>query len=158
MSWSLQLQKGDLVTSASRLGQVTGGNKLSQDLRCAVLERRGTDPAHRTFGSLIDGGYDDSGNWTESLIGDDDIDYVVAHVDAELRRLAAEHQARQVKRAQEDRYAYGESTLTNNELLGAITAIDFVRAQDKLMVTVHVQTGIGEKFAIDVPVSIPGDL
>ncbi len=157
MSWSLQLSHdGDLVTRGTQLAQVTNQQKLVQDLRCAILERRGTDDMHRTFGSLIDGGYDERGNWYEGMIAtDDDIEYIVAQVDSELRRIAADHQARQVVRSQNDRYTYGESTLNNAELLESVTDIHFVQAEDKLMVTVYLKTAVGQPFTINLPISIP---
>lgn len=152
MSWSLKLRHGDLVTDGAQLGQVTGAAKLVQDLRCAILERRGHDDMHPSFGSLIDGGYDDNGQWVESMIGEDDIELVVLRVETDLRRLMYEHQNRQVNRSQADRQKYGISTLDKDELLYSVVSVNFQQAQDKLMVNVLIKTGNGQVFDIAVPV------
>jgi hypothetical protein len=151
MSWSLKLRNGDLVTDGAKLDQVTGAAKLVQDLRCAILEKRGTDDLHRDFGSLIDGGYDDQGNWVDSTIGEIDIDFAVLQIESDLRRIMAKHQQTQVARSKRDRKTYGQSTLDNDELLYAVEGIDFTQAQDKLMVNVLIQTGTGQQFNIAVP-------
>lgn len=151
MSWSLQLRHGDLVTDGASLAQVTGWSKLTQDLRCAILERRGHDDMHPTFGSLIDGGYDDAGNWIQSLIGEDEIDFVVLSVETDLRRIMAEHQQRQVARAKDDRYVYGQSTLDPAEMLLEVNDIEFTQVGDELLVNVHIQNGTGNTYSISVP-------
>jgi hypothetical protein len=151
MSWSLKLRNGDLVTDGAKLDQVTGASKLVQDLRCAILEKRGTDDLHRDFGSLIDGGYDDKGNWVDSTIGEIDIDFAVLQIESDLRRIMALHQQRQVARSKRDRQTYGQSTLDNDELLYSVEGIGFTQAQDKLMVNVLIQTGTGQQFNIAVP-------
>lgn len=151
MSWSLKLRNGDLVTDGAKLDQVTGAAKLVQDLRCAILEKRGTDDLHRDFGSLIDGGYDDKGDWVDSTIGEIDIDFAVLQIESDLRRIMAMHQQKQVARSKRDRQTYGQSTLDNDELLYAVEGVDFTQAQDKLMVNVLIQTGTGQQFNIAVP-------
>lgn len=154
MSWSLRLRHGDLVCEGSSLGQVTNQQKLVQDLRCAILEKRGMDNAHPRFGSILNGGFNDKGKWVDTIIGEDDIDFVVAQVEAELRRIGTEHQISQAARAKEDRYIYGESTLNNAELLASIDNINFVQAEDKLLVTVFLKTGADQPISIDIPISI----
>lgn len=156
MTWSLRLQNGDLSTEGARLGQVTGGQKLVQDLRCALLERRGLDDLHPSFGSLIDGGVDEFGQETPSLIGSVDWERAVTRVEGEIRRIASDHQARQVARAENDRHRYGESTLSNSELLLSVRGVEMTQAQDKLMVRVGLETASGEQFSVDVPITDTG--
>lgn len=153
MSWSLQLRNGDLALSGNRLGQVTGAPKLVQDLRCAILEPRGTDDAHPKYGSLIDGGRDDKGNEVRSLIGESDWDLIALRIESEIRRIGSDHQQRQIERAKRDRFTYGQSTLVNDELLADIEHIDMFQAQDRLLVSVTVKTGQNQTFTIDVPIS-----
>lgn len=152
MSWSLELRNGDLTISGARLGQTTGSNKLVQDLRCAILEPRGHDDMHPSFGSLIDGGIDEAGREVASIIGTDRWEFAALQIQSEIRRIAALHQARQTERAKADRLAYGESTLENAELLYQVSNIDMVQAQDRLLVTVTLQNGRGEQFSFDVPI------
>lgn len=153
MSWSLELRNGDLTLSGAHLGTVTGGQKLAQDLRCAVLEQRGNDDMHTTFGSTIDGGRDPSGIEVQSVIGNSDWDYVSLRIQSEIQRLASEHQQRQLTRAQNDRYAYGASTLDNSELLVSVRSINMFQAQDTLIVQVELQTGSGQITPISIPVA-----
>src|SRR6476661_2816084 len=99
MSWSLALRNGDLAISGRSLGQTTGPSKLVQDLRCALLEPRGFDDLHPTFGSLIDGGQDEFGNQVAPLIGSTNWELAVLRIESEIRRIAADHQRRQLERA-----------------------------------------------------------
>jgi hypothetical protein len=153
MSWSLQIRNGDLALNGASLGQVTGTQKLVQDLRCAILEPRGHDDLHPTFGSLIDGGIDDSGREATSLVASSNAEYVAMRVSAEVRRIATEHQARQLARSQNDRYIYGKTTLDNSELLVNITSINFTQVQDSLFAQVELQVGSGPAITIDIPLA-----
>lgn len=156
MSWSLQIRNGDLALGGAQFGQVTGQAKLAQDLRCAILEQRGHDDMHRGFGSLIDGGYDDFGEYQESVVGSSDWQRVALRVEAEIRRICGEHQARQLERARQDRYQYGQSTLSPDELLLQVSRIDMQQAQDRLLVTVSIITGNGNHVTLNVPVDATG--
>jgi hypothetical protein len=154
MSWSLQTRGGDLVISGARLGQSFGGQKLVQDLRAALLEHRGNDDMHPSFGSLIDGGIDDSGNEVASLIGTVDWDFAALRIDSEIRRITSDHQRQQAQRARNDRTTYGESTLTNDELLVEVQNVDMTRSLDKLLVQITVSTGTNQTATIDLPLNL----
>lgn len=153
MSWSLELRNGDLTVGGARLGQATGPQKLVQDLRCALLEHRGHDEFHPEYGSLIDGGVDEYGVEAPSIIGQDDWSRVTMRVEAEIRRICLSHQQTQVLRAKADRVIYGESTLTNDEVLLAVESVEMQQAEDKLMVRVTLNTGDEQPVIIDVPVA-----
>lgn len=152
MSWSLQLRNGDLTLGGTSLGQTVGGNKLVQDLRCALLERRGHDVSHLTYGSLLDGGLDDFGVEQPSLIGTNDWNRIALRVEAEIRRISRVHQGAQLERARQDRLTYGESTLDPQELLLQIQDIKMIQAQDKLMVSVSLVTGNHQTITINTPI------
>jgi hypothetical protein len=154
MSWSLQLRNGDLTVEGAKLGQVTGSNKLIQDLRCALLEARGSDDLHPKFGSLIDGGINDEGQPVPSVIANTNWELAALRIETEIRRIAAEHQRRQLTRAQSDRRTYGESTLSNTELLAEISGIQMFQAQDKLLVQVSLRLGDHQTRTIDIPLPI----
>jgi hypothetical protein len=153
MSWSLHLRNGDLALGGTRLGQVTGAQKLVQDLRCALLEPRGWDDAHPTYGSLLDGGRDDNGIEVASIVGTSNWERIALRVEGEIRRITALYQRMQLARAQQDRYTYGESTLSPDELLLNVTAVNMYQAQDTLLVRVTLQTGTGLATQIDIPIS-----
>lgn len=151
MSWSLQLRNGDLTVGGARFGQVTGGQKLIQDLRCALLEHKGNDPDHPEWGSVLDGGVD-NGIEIPSLIGSTNWQYIVLAVQSEIRRVAAAHQNRQLARTKQDRYTYGESTLTPDELLVEVESVDCFQAQDTLLVQVTLKTGTGTTSTLNIPI------
>jgi hypothetical protein len=153
MSWSLQIRNGDLALNGASFAQVSGGQKLVQDLRCEILERRGNDDLHPSFGSLIDGGIDESGREATSLIASNNADYVAMRVTAEIRRIASSLQARQLERAQNDRYVYGKSTLDNGELLINISGIRFTQIQDSLYAQVDLQVGSGQAVTLAIPLA-----
>jgi hypothetical protein len=152
MSWSLEINNGDLTTPGARLGQVAHGAKLVQDLRCALLERRGNDDMHPTFGSMIDGGRDEFGNEVQSIIGTHQWDFIAMRVEGEVRRICAEHQQRQLDRAKADRLTYGESTLGNDELLIRIGNFSMTQAQDRLLVQITLETGSGS-HVLNIPIT-----
>src|SRR4051794_27221905 len=99
MSWSLELRGGDLAIGGASYGVVTNQAKLVQDLRCAILERMGTDPDHPGYGSLIDGGRL-NGVEQESVIATDDWDVAVLTVEGEIRRIVDLYQKMQIARSE----------------------------------------------------------
>lgn len=153
MSWSLEIKNGDLALRGASLGQVTGGQKLVQDLRCAILESRGHDDHHPEFGSLIDGGTDESGQDVASVVASSNINYVTMRVQSEIRRIATAQQRRQLARSQADRYTYGSSTLDNGELLVNVAGIEMTQIQDTLLVRVNLQVGNGQTVSLNIPVN-----
>jgi hypothetical protein len=135
------------------MGQITGPAKLVQDLRCALLTKRGEVEFHPSFGSLIDGGRSEAGDEVTSIIGSSDWARIGLRVEGEIRRIAADYQNRQLARAQQDRYTYGESTLSNDELLLEIHDIAMLQNQDALFVRVTLTTGTGQEIPLDIPVT-----
>jgi hypothetical protein len=152
MSWSLQLRNGDLALGQARYGTVTGHTKLTQDLRCHLLERMGTDPTHPSFGSTLDGGRLEDGTEIPSLIGRMDFNRVILEVEAEIRRIERAHQDRQLARIESDKFTYGRPTLLPSEILVAVSDIQFAQVADTLMVRVTLQTGNETEQTIDVAV------
>lgn len=150
MSWSLQLRGGDLVIDGSSFGTVSHQNKLVQDLRCAILERMGTDEDHPWFGSLIDGGRL-NGKEQASIIATDDWDVAVLAVESEIRRIVDQYQKQQIARSERDRSVYGKPTLVPGELLMAVSNIEFYQAQDNLLCRVGLVTGADAEITINVP-------
>jgi hypothetical protein len=150
MSWSLQLRAGDLVIGGSSFGQVTGQNKLVQDLRGWILERMGTDEDHPWFGSLIDGGRL-NGEEQASIIATDEWDVAVLAVEGEIRRIVDDYQKQQIIRTEQDRTSYGKPTITPSELLMGISNIQFFQAQDNLLCRVTLVTGADGELTVNVP-------
>jgi hypothetical protein len=138
------------VIGGSSFGTVTNQNKLVQDLRCAILERMGTDEDHPWFGSLIDGGRL-NGTEQPSIIATDDWDVAVLAVEGEIRRIVDQYQKQQIIRTERDRTNYGKPTLTPAELLMGIGNIQFFQAQDNLLCRVTLTTGADSELSINVP-------
>lgn len=151
MSWSLQLRRGDLTLGGSSYGTVTGADKLVQDLRCALLEPFGYDEMHRDFGSVLDGGVMDGVEY-KGPIGRTDFESVRNEIEIEIRRVAREHQRSQINRSNRDINKYGNSTLTNRELLRSISSIDTVQINDIVFVRVSLSLGDTDR-TIDIPLS-----
>lgn len=152
MSWSLQIANGDLAFNGNDLSTVTGSDKLVQDLACCILEPMGTDDMHPSFGSLIDGGIDSSGNFNPGVIGAPNNAATAGLVDSEITRICNQYQASQQARYQSDLAAYGTSTLTASEVLLSIGGISNTVNQDQLEVTAVLQTGTGSQpFVLNVP-------
>lgn len=150
MSWSLQIRKGDLVTNGATLGTVSGSNKMVQDLRCAILERMGTDESHPWFGSLIDGGRL-NGVEQPSVIATTDWNMAVLSIEGEIRRLVDQYQKQQIARSESDRSRYGKPTLSPSELLMGIGSIEFFQAQDNLLCRVTLVTAADGELVVNVP-------
>lgn len=138
------------MIGGASLGIVTQQQKLVQDLRCAVLERMGTDQDHPWFGSLIDGGRL-NGVDQESLIGTDNWDTAVLEVESEIRRIVDQYQKQQILRSEQDRTTYGKPTLTPGEILMGLGDIQFFQAQDNLLCRVTLVTGADSDIQINVP-------
>lgn len=150
MSWSLQLRNGDLTVDGARFGTTTNQAKLVQDLRCAILERMGTDEDHPWFGSLIDGGRL-NGVEQESIIATDDWNIAVLAVESEIRRIVGQYQSQQIVRSEQDRSVYGKPTLTPPEILMGLGGIQFFQAQDNLLCRITLITGADTELNLNVP-------
>lgn len=151
MSWSLQITHGDFTVNQSQYGTVTDAFKLTQDLRCAILEKMGTDNMHPSFGSLINGGTTPDGTEVSGVIGLLDWNQVTNTVNGELQRIASAYQAQQLNRAKADRATYNRVSLSPAEVLMAISNIEFIQDQDTLQVSIEIQTAAGQNINLVFP-------
>lgn len=152
MSWSLQISNGDLTIGPSGLNTVTGSSKLVQDLTCALLEPMGNDSMHPTYGSLLDGGTDSSGNTFAGFIGQLNNDQNDTLIAAEVQRICQAYQQAQIARNSSDVATYGKSTLLADEALLSVGGLSVQRAQDQVLITTILQTGVGS-LPLNVPFS-----
>lgn len=157
MSWSLRLQYGDFVVESASLGTATRQRKLLQDIRCALLERMGTDSLHPSYGSLIDGGVTPDGTEVSGVIGQADLDLALLEIESEIQRVVRDYQRKQLDRAKRDKQTYGRATLEPEEVLIELTGINFKQSQDVLKVTIGLQTATGDNFEIELPLETEGD-
>lgn len=138
------------MVGGASFGTVTQQTKLVQDLRCAILERMGTDEDHPWFGSLIDGGRL-NGVDQESLIGTSDWNLAVLSIESEIRRIVDQYQKQQILRTEQDRTTYGKPTLTPGELLMGISNVQFFQAQDNLLCRITLVTGADAEIPLNIP-------
>jgi hypothetical protein len=151
MSFSLLIQNGDLALNGTALGKVEGGQKLVQDLSCAVLTPIGSYEEHPDFGSALDGGVTSNG-YKESVIGESDWHKAATVVRSEIQRICTNYQRQQMARNVADGETYGKSTLTPPEILLSVQNIEVVEAQDNLLAAVRIATGI-ETIQANIPIS-----
>lgn len=151
MSWSLQLHNGDFTLTSARLGTVTDENKLTQDLRCALLERMGTDEMHLDFGSLIDGGRLPDGTVVPSVVGMS-VAQAASTIQSEVQRVARGYQSQQLNRAKDDRTTYNRVTLSSAEVLLGVSGMHITQHGDVLQVLLTLQTARGEDINIALPI------
>lgn len=152
MSWSLLIRNGDLAYDGSGYARATGGTKLGQDLRCALLTQLGSDPDSPDYGSILLGGVGADGSNLSPVTGGRDWERAALLIESEIRRVARDLQAYQSDRTRADQAVYGTSTLTPDEVLASIDAVDFVQVGDELLVGVTVRSQAGSQASVTVPV------
>lgn len=143
MSWSLQIQNGDLALGGSGFGTVSGSDKIIQDLRCALLESLGNDTMHPTYGSILDGGVGADGTVYPGVIGQINDQTSATLVQAELQRIVKIYQGQQITRNNSDIAVYSKSTLTADEAVLNITNVNIQRVADSMLVGATLVTGAG---------------
>ncbi len=155
MSKSFQLVNGDLVVGAGRaFQQVTGKQKLFQDLRLWILERIGTDPATPTYGSRLDGGVID-GAEVASFIGEVANQERLDEIEYEIATLLALYQQEQVDKMRRETIQFGgQHTLLPDEILHRVEAIRTSLLGTTVLVRVHCSTLTGDTFKLTIPAQV----
>lgn len=150
MSYSFHLSQGDLNPAGHNgAAIVTGQNKLIQDLRNALLEPRGTDPANPAYGSTLDGGLNPDGSVTATNIGEPITRERMARIEAEVRRVLSTHQTEQLERIKRENAKYGgKTTVTPAELLHDIVSVDTVSIMDTVLVRCNIRTQQGRILSV----------
>lgn len=150
MSFSLKIEHGDLGIEGTELAKVEGANKLQQDLACAILTPIGFDELHPLFGSILVENLLNNG--ILDLIGTKNFPRAATLVNSELRRICRNYQQEQIERNERDAIEFGKHTLTPNEILVAVRAINFAQEETHLRCELVLEIG-NEEFAVEVPLS-----
>lgn len=154
MSYSLQVRSGDLNPSGGQVATVSGVQKLVQDLRCMLLEPRGTDPLHPEYGSLLNGGIDEIGRTQPGVIGTTISSETMLGIESEIRRVVNQHMIDQQSQLFDEVNSYnGQTTLSNDEIIAAIDGIDATSIGDVVVVSVKLRTADNTILEIVRPVS-----
>jgi hypothetical protein len=144
MSKSLSITSGDLSVTARHYDTVSGKDKLMQDLRCALIEQVGTDPATPEFGSRFE---------TDDYLGQVYAEVLAEEARTDILAIIQNYQAAQLTKIQNETIAYnGLNTLDAGEVIETIDSIDSIFSGDTLVIRVQLTTISGDQVKIDVPV------
>jgi len=152
MSWSLQIKTGDLnLSGPAGYAAVRGSQKLIQDLRNWLLERRGTDFLHPHYGSTLDGGMI-RGVSTDAVIGSSVTAEVLLDIETEIRRVLNAYQSQQAARMRRDIMRYGgRNTFDDNEILESVGAVTIRQVNDVVAVRITINTSSGRSISLVQP-------
>lgn len=155
MTWSLQIQNGDIgYNGPGGLQQVSGTSKVIQDLRDWMLEPEGTDPVNPTFGSDLNGGMNPDGTLIPGFIGPVISGEVLLDIESELRRILTAYQAQQLARIQLESSLYsGQNTYSAGEILASVNNVDVEQYGDTVVATISITTSNGNSLTFTQPVS-----
>lgn len=154
MSYSLHVRNGDLNPAGpGGLAVVTGSQKLVQDLRHHLLEPRGHDPMHPSYGSTLDGGVTPDGRAPDEFIGSLMGRERLMMIEAEIRRILIAHQTAQMDRIRADVARYGgKHTMSSGEVLTDIERLDVVPIQDVVLARCYLRVESGGRVTLNRPV------
>lgn len=154
MTWSLQLQGGDISpTGAHGYAVVSGSQKLMQDVRSWMLEPRGSDPMHPEGGSTLDGGTLPDGSVVPTSLGTAGDAERLAEIDSEIRRVLFAYQRVQVARAEREALSLGGlSTFSPGELLWDVADVQLRQYQDVVLAGVALVSSNGTSIPLVQPV------
>jgi phage baseplate assembly protein W len=144
MSKSLSIASGDLSVTGRHYDTVTGKDKLMQDLRCALIEQIGDDPATPNFGSNFE---------TDDYLGQVYTEALADQARSEVMSILQTYQANQLQKIQTEVITYnGINTLSAGEVIESIDSVDSTFSGDTLVIRVQLTTIDGSQVKIDVPV------
>ncbi|WP_267716772.1 hypothetical protein [Streptomyces sp. CoH17] len=138
MSRSLQIVNGDLVPTGSRLGVVSGFDKLQQDLDIWVRARYGDDSHHPSFGSVLD-----------NYIGGTISESSELAVRSEIMRVLSNYQTLQFQRLQET-----PEKFSGAELLDEIVSVTTSIRLDAILADVIYRTASGRQGDLQIQVRV----
>jgi hypothetical protein len=155
MTWSLQIRNGDLALNGpGGFQQVSGMQKLIQDLRDWMLEPQGTDPVHPDYGSNLDGGTNPDGSLIETHIGSVIDRERLLDIESELRRILASYQQQQLARLQFETVQFGgKNTFSQAEILASVNEVAVEQFGDVILARISVTAQDGSSITFVQPVS-----
>jgi phage baseplate assembly protein W len=144
MSKSLSIASGDLSVTGRHYDTVSGKDKLMQDLRCALIEQVGDDPATPNFGSQFE---------SDTYLGQNYTEMLAEEARVEVMSILQNYQVAQLTKIQTETITYnGKNTLSEGEVIDSIDSVDSVFSGDTLVIRVQLTTIAGDQVKIDVPV------
>lgn len=147
MSWSLGLTKtGDLALGGSQLAKVSNEQKLVQDLKYEILQKRGSYRYEREYGSILDENY--IGKVPSSLSD------IRLQIESEISEIIRRYQRRQLARAKSDKMSYGAATLTAREVVIDFQITKFMQNQTAIDIEINLITASGNPSIYPVKLEI----
>jgi len=134
---------------------VDGTNKLIQDLKNWMLEPKGTDPFHPSYGSILDGGVQEDGSYSASTIGNMLTSEDLMMIEGEIRRILRAYQRQQLDRLSRESVSYGrgKNTLSIGEILLSVNNVNVWQIGDTAIVEIHITTGSGNLVTFNQPLT-----
>lgn len=142
---ALQIQNGDLVLGTNGYAEVTGIDKISQDLKIAVLTPFGSDRFHPNWGCTL-----------ESKIGTPQSALTSQVIASEITRVVGvlmSQQQSQLQTAQNNGYV---SPYGNADLISAISSLSVVPSYDTVTVNCSISTAANQTATLTASVSPAG--
>lgn len=135
---TLRLSGGDLVLTGRVFAEVTGTNKVTQDLRGALAEPLGNDRFHPGWGSTLD-------EHVASL-ADAETEF---EVQAEVNRVISNYASVQRDKVEADIYSDSGTRFSTDEILASIGGVNTTLTGDRINVDIRLTTASGEVVALN---------
>lgn len=153
MSKSLALINGDLAITGRSFSIVSGRDKLAQDLTLWVLEKVGTDPATPTYGNTLDGGVV-NGVQIPSMVGQMLTQESMTTIQGIVQNLLQQYQQGQLVKMKAEIAQYGNSTLSNDEVIYSIDGIQVANLGDIVIIQANLTTLAKANLTVTIPLTI----
>lgn len=135
---TMRLSNGDLTPTGRVFAEVSGTNKVAQDLRCALAEPLGNDRFHPGWGSTL-------GDYI-ATIADGDTEF---EIEAEVNRVISNYAAVQRDKVEADIYSDSGTRFTTDEILQRVAGVNATVAADRINVDIRLQTASGEVVVLN---------
>ena len=139
--YGIKVVNGDLnIMGDGNAQEITGVERIEQELSHWLLEPLGTDTIYTRFGSEL---------WDS--VGDPQIQEYVDDVRIEVQRVVENYMAYQTRQAKEDLAVSTERFMKNwgdNDIIERLDGIDVKAVADSLYVTVKLTTVGGEQVTV----------
>lgn len=130
---TMMLRDGDLVPTRRDFVMVSGTGKVSQDLRCALLEPLGNDRFHPGWGSTLD--------QFIATIADEE---TRVEIESEINRVISNYAAVQRDKIEADITGDAETRFTTDEILSRVRGVRVEVGTETVKVDITLQTVSGE--------------
>ena len=140
--YGLKIVNGDLaVQGDGNITELTGHERLEQELSCWILEPLGTDRMYSNFGSTLDG-----------YVGSPIIDEYLIDIRAEVTRVVNNYIAYQRQQIQEARNSSTASFINAwrpDDIISSLDDIQIESMADTVKVVVKLTTMTGDEISVE---------